>query len=121
MTEVTQQISKHNSKDDDLIGVRWLVPEPLSVKWDSGRKAVIAGGTCGDGAAWMVDEAYSLVIGGTGYVSSEPWSGMKDSIKEIIIGDGITEMNDYILQIYKNVEAVTIGKNMNSFDGTVPS
>ena len=90
--------------------------EASYVKCDSGRGNVIAGGTCGDGAAWMVDEAYSLVIGGTGYVSSEPWSGMKDSIKEIIIGDGITEMNDYILQIYKNVEAVTIGKNMNSFD-----
>ena len=87
---------------------------------DSGRGNISAGGAVGDGAAWMTDSSYSLVIGGTGYVSSEPWSSMKDSIKEIIIGDGITGMYDYMLQIYINVESVTIGKNMNSFE-TMPA
>ena len=54
---------------------------------------VVQSGTCGDNLTWALDDAGVLTITGTGEMTDTPWRWYyTDSIKSVVIGDGVTSI-----------------------------
>lgn len=81
-------------------------------------------GTCGANLTWALDTTGTLTISGTGemeefyYYGAAPWSQNRDSIKTVVIENGVTTIGSYAFYGYKNMASVTlpdsvtvIGKN----------
>jgi hypothetical protein len=78
------------------------------------------GGKCGENLTWILSEG-TLTISGTGamsnYSSSNvPWYSYRNSIKTVIIEDGVTSIgNDaFVGYGYANLTSVTIGNSVTS-------
>ena len=54
--------------------------------------SVETSGTCGDNLTWVLDDAGTLTISGTGEVNSSPWAA--SDVKQVIINDGVTNISD---------------------------
>ena len=52
----------------------------------------VQSGSCGDNMTWKLDDAGVLTITGTGEMTESPWLSYKDSIKTVVIGDGVTSI-----------------------------
>ncbi|MBQ4572768.1 MAG: leucine-rich repeat domain-containing protein [Clostridia bacterium] len=75
-------------------------------------------GTCGDNATWTYDSStYTLTISGTGDMydyksNNRPWEFYKDSIKNVVINDGVTAIGDYAFYYCTNINSVTISDSV---------
>ena len=71
-------------------------------------------GQCGENATWLLGNDGVLTISGTGemddYAStySVPWYDYKDTIKECIIEDGITNIGSYSFNGFDKLERISI-------------
>ena len=80
--------------------------------------SVIASGTCGPSANWILDETGKLTIYGTGQTynynsSSEmPWYPYFSSIKSVVISDGITLLGQYSFTDCTSLTSVTCGDTL---------
>ncbi|MCR5286395.1 MAG: leucine-rich repeat protein, partial [Saccharofermentans sp.] len=84
----------------------------------------VKSGTCGDGSSnltWEIDYTTgTLTISGTGKmadwgdVDSVPWYPARDSIKSVVIADGVTSIGDRAFNGYSNLEDVTISDTVTS-------
>ncbi len=84
----------------------------------------VKSGTCGDGSSnltWEIDYTTgTLTISGTGKmadwgdVDSVPWYPARDSIKSLVIADGVTSIGDRAFNGYSNLEDVTISDTVTS-------
>ena len=52
----------------------------------------VQSGSCGDNMTWKLDDAGVLTITGTGEMAESPWLSYKDSIKTVVIGEGVTSL-----------------------------
>ena len=53
--------------------------------------SLIANGTCGENLTWTLDNAGTITISGTGPMSNNsPWSSHRNSIKQVVIENGVT-------------------------------
>ena len=74
-------------------------------------------GTCGPNARWTLNSG-TLIIEGAGdmtdYTSEEavPWSSHRNSIRAIIIRDGITSVGDYAFSYCSSATSVTFGNTV---------
>ena len=63
---------------------------------------VIASGTCGDNLTWELNVDGTLSINGTGKmddakgISSAPWYSYRESIKKVVIADGVESIGNYV-------------------------
>ena len=79
-----------------------------------------ASGACGDNLTWTyVDSTQTLTISGTGdmynYEFDEtPWFSQSDSIKTIIIGQGVTSIGKYAFSPCTNAESITIPEGVKT-------
>ena len=82
---------------------------------------IVASGTCGDqnveegkNVTWSLDDEGTLTISGTGKMvsyniaSAYPWYGYKDSIKIVVIEDGVTSTGAGFVYGYTSVESVSL-------------
>lgn len=74
-------------------------------------------GKCGDGVTYEFDsETGTLTIGGTGtmyeYYNNQPWFAYKDSVKSVIVGDGVTAVSDYAFLEHASLESVSISASV---------
>ena len=53
---------------------------------------VVQSGTCGENLTWTLDDEGVLTITGTGEMTESPWLSYKDSIKTVVIGEGVTSL-----------------------------
>lgn len=86
-------------------------------------------GTCGENITWELDETVgTLIISGTGSMedfiyndeessSNAPWFLYKNSIKEIVLADGITTIGDFAFFSCYNLEKVSIPESVTSIGG----
>ena len=77
-----------------------------------------SGYSCGTNLSWSVDND-TLYIYGAGEMfdydlKSAPWNGYADSIKKIVIHDGVTHIGQYAFRQLKNVENVYISKRTST-------
>ncbi len=92
----------------------------LSVKADAAYT-----GTCGDNLTWTLDENGVMTISGTGamdeygdYYDSEtqiPWCEYRDSIKSLVIEEGVTSVGESAFSYCTALESVTVPKTLTSF------
>ena len=77
--------------------------------------ALAEGGTCGEGLTWTLSSDGVLTVSGTGEMTNgedygtAPWDDIKTSIREIVIGDGVESVGDYMFWNCGNVTSVTLG------------
>lgn len=76
------------------------------------RAAVTAQGECGNDLTWELDDNGTLAIDGSGEMTnyssgSAPWYDYRGQIKNVIIGDGATNIGDYAFRACSNLESVT--------------
>ena len=74
-------------------------------------------GTCGDNAYWTLDSDGVLTIGGTGamwdytfnnVVVNSPWWNVKDNIKNVVVGEGITTIGNLAFYFCSALKAATL-------------
>lgn len=65
-------------------------------------------GSCGDNATWKVSGDGILTIGGTGEVTSRPWSELSRQITTVVINNGITNIPDNAFHNHANLTSITI-------------
>ncbi len=77
-------------------------------------------GECGDNLTWTLDDNGTLTISGTGdmtnwsYPSGPPWYSSCDSIKNVIIGNGVKSIGVWAFLWCSSLESVTIGNSVES-------
>ena len=80
----------------------------------AGATEIVANGTCGDNLIWELDKDGTLTISGTGemksygHISEVPWYAQKDSVKEVIINSGVTNIEDTVFYSMKELKYVSI-------------
>ncbi len=86
----------------------------------------IASGTCGDNLTWVLDAEGTLTISGTGpmddysypFLSSGiiypqyPWKDVADSIKQVVIQEGVTSIGETAFIVCRNLTDVTISDSV---------
>ena len=77
----------------------------LASEADSGLDPVLitASGTCGDGVEWTLDNEGTLTISGNGTITESGFRDYKDSIKKIVIREGVT--NAAFFEGFQNLES----------------
>ena len=90
------------------------------------QAATVDSGICGDNLTWVLDDAGTLTISGTGpmvdytYTEGEwgdfsldlPWFDYLSSIKTVVIEDGVTAIGDYAFWCCYNLTSVTIADSV---------
>ncbi len=75
-------------------------------------------GTCGENLTWVLDDAGTLTISGTGEMYRYEWRGSpfykKDSVKSVIIDDGVTSIGEYALECCGNLTSITLAESVTS-------
>jgi hypothetical protein len=78
-------------------------------------------GENGDNLTWKIDYATgTLTVSGTGNMNkwgdtdSVPWYPVRDSIKSVVIADGVTSIGDRAFNGYSNITSVTIPGTVTS-------
>lgn len=89
--------------------------------------ATTASGTCGDNLTWTLDDNGTLTISGTGDMrdwtySSVPWESNRNSIKSVIIENGVTSIGKCAFADCSNLSNAKISNTvkkigMRAFDG----
>ena len=78
-------------------------------------------GSCGTNVRWALDDAGTLTISGTGAMTdyssydSVPWAAFRNSIKTIIIGDGVTHIGSYTLGFYTELTTLFLGDSVTGW------
>ena len=89
---------------------------PLAVEevtTDTLEPCLIASGTCGTNLTWELSCDSVLTISGTGEMENSdysdiPWNSYRNSIKSLIIENGVTSINNYAFQHCKSLTYITI-------------
>ncbi len=91
------------------------------------QAAEVASGTCGNDLTWVLDDAGTLTISGTGTMTSHPWLGSwanswRTKIKSVILEDGVANIMDEAFLDCINLTSITIPASVKgigdfSFEG----
>ncbi|WP_394272165.1 S-layer homology domain-containing protein [Butyricicoccus sp.] len=78
-----------------------------------------SGGTCGTNLTWKLDNAGTLTISGTGEMADDSfgWEDSCDSIKKLVVADGVTSIADYAFSWCENLAEVAVADSVKSIGG----
>ena len=76
---------------------------------------------CGTNLTWALDDKGTLTVSGTGamddydmYSILPPWDGLKDKIKEVVIGNGVTTIGLSAFPGCSNLSSIKIGEGLKT-------
>lgn len=69
---------------------------------------VKAHGTCGNNIVWYLYDNNELSIQGTGEMDGNPWTEYDDSIESVVIGQGVTTIDDNAFRNCSNLKTLTL-------------
>ena len=81
-----------------------------TAKWNEDKTEAIIEGKCGDNCDYTVDIiSGEMIISGSGTMTdfmenTQPWNSYRNSIKEVLIEEGITSVGSYAFYDMKNLE-----------------
>lgn len=79
--------------------------------------AAAESGNCGNGVTWSLS-AGTLTISGSGAMydygelNKAPWMAYADSIRSVVVGDGVTKIGNFAFSQMENLTAVTIADSV---------
>lgn len=79
---------------------------------------VVDSGTCGENLTWTLDNSGTLTISGEGRIenyysdSDRPWDGKKESIKRVVIENGVTSIGWSAFNECTSLTSVTISDSV---------
>ena len=79
--------------------------------------AVIQSGSCGDNVTFVLNDDGTLVISGSGKMSSLPWNENKDKIIKVQIEDGVTSIVYEAFRECSGLTSITIPNSVTSIGG----
>lgn len=91
---------------------------------DTVETAVKLEGTCGDNISYSLDNGI-LTLSGTGNTydyhsgNTAPWYDVKDSIVEVIVGDGITRLGNQLFAECNNISNVKMSEGLTDIGSNV--
>lgn len=97
-----------------------VLPYKLPITLSAEAATVIDSGTCGKNASWQLDADGTLTVSGTGDMYSLnssysiPWADKKSSIKQVVIGNGITSVGSQSFSDCTNLVSVTFSDTVTS-------
>ncbi len=80
----------------------------------------VANGTCGENLTWVLDSEGTLTISGTGAMTNYSWSthpswyDYRDSIKKVVIGEGVTSVGEEAFYGYSSLAEVQLPSTMKA-------
>jgi len=82
-------------------------------------RCISSSGKCGQYAIWGIDSTGTLVVLGTGAMSSftsgtQPWYSNLSSISSVIVGGEVTSVGNYAFYGFTNLKSATISGNVSS-------
>ena len=78
-----------------------------------GADGTVVSGSCGDNATWFINSDDTLVISGTGTVSSyKGWHNYSSSIKRVVVEEGITEISSNMFTYCVNVKEIVLPSSL---------
>lgn len=97
----------------------WLTAKNLPIKH---IVTIVASGSCGaegDNVTWTLDSEGLLTISGTGAMddfstNSNAWGGKGDSVKSVVIEEGITYIGEYTFYKCGNIESLTLPASLET-------
>lgn len=99
-------------------------PSDLTVYGDTDfygtwNEVMLASGSCGTNATYTLSGSGVLRISGTGAMSdfgqtSMPWYSYKDSVKSVVVEDGITSVGVYAFYQHANLTEVTLPEGLTT-------
>ena len=85
----------------------------------AGEAAAATSGSCGKTAQWSFDAASeTLTVSGTGalkdynYTMNYPWAAVKDSVRHLVIQEGITEIGEFTFYGMESLQTVTLPESL---------
>ena len=96
------------------------LPEWLNFSIISKAEETATSGTCGENVTWNFDESTgTLTISGTGAMinydyDNRPWESYEDSIKTVVIEDGVTTIGDSAFEDCTGITNITIPDSITS-------
>lgn len=95
-------------------------------KTDSIEHYTNVSGICGDNVRWRIDDQGTLTISGSGKVVYQPWpwdeypkTENRDTVKRIVVEEGITELSVGALFHLPNAVSVELPQSLTSISGDV--
>ncbi|MDE5860782.1 MAG: leucine-rich repeat domain-containing protein, partial [Ruminococcus sp.] len=104
-----------------LMGGFTFIPENIApiVSITASAKIVKSGG-CGMNLAWSIDDEGTFTIRGIGEMGDDshkgeiPWRSWRESIKKVIIGDGVTSIKEWAFYECTGLTEITIPDSVTS-------
>lgn len=90
------------------------------------ESAVVESGTCGENLTWTLDAAGTLTVSGTGamedyhiYINKgAPWRQSRDSIKAVVVENGVTAIGEYAFSDCSSLTNITIPASVTAIGGS---
>ena len=114
-----------------LFGSASVLPQGAVGQWLSlgaHAQTVVKSGTCGENVTWTLDDQGTVTISGSGEIidfvdngpdeSLSPFRG-NESIKKVVIEDGITHIGRVCFKDCKNLDDIVIPESVESIDDSV--
>ena len=89
--------------------------EQYGFRYEFIEEGVITG-SCGDNVRWKLNENGELIITGTGYMNSTPYSEYKDRITSVTVGEGVTNIGSYAFNEFTNLTEVNIADTVTDIN-----
>ncbi len=96
----------------------------LTVSTNAHAEIIASGNDCGENCSWTIDDKGVLTVSGTGdmkdYSDPEewsrtyprPWQSYNNTVKEIVIGEGITSVGTWAFKDFKALETLTLADSV---------
>lgn len=108
------------SQDTDYLGADSEAEESETTNTSNEEAGIVASGTCGENLTWVLDDAGTLTISGTGTVteysnaSEVPWHNENQQIKSVVIGSGVTSIAGYMFYGCHSLTNISIPESVIS-------
>lgn len=87
---------------------------------------IVASGECGTSVTWALDDLGTLTISGTGemsdyskvwgYADKYPWFEYKDAIKQLVVSEGVTSIDEFAFNGYSNLGIVSLPESLEKIE-----